>query len=145
MHRQVQLPTYAVGMTCRYTAYRESVERVLRNLEIPKTPGLPGFSPCVDLGDCKRVSVLTRPAAGVFEVEDAFQIDSRDDRQIQVYIPLSLSDPPSPLLEAAFIPSDYNFTESRNLFSLLTSLTISMKKDIVYEKLPMLTLQNKFI
>lgn len=49
----------------------------------------PGFSPCVGLGDWKRVSVLTRPipppCRGVIDVEDAFQIDSRDDRQIQVY------------------------------------------------------------
>lgn len=53
----------------------------------------PGFSPCVDLGDWKRVSVLTRPVSPpcrkVVEVEDAFQIDSRDDRQIQVYSSLA--------------------------------------------------------
>lgn len=78
------------------------VERVLRNLEIPKTPGglfsgLVGFffSPCIDLGDWKRVSLslLAREERIVGGIEDGFQIDSRGgDRQIQVYSSLARPD-----------------------------------------------------
>lgn len=96
MHRQVQ--PHICGRYDALVYCVESVERVPRNLEIPKTPGAPASRRVSTLATGNEF--LTRPAAGVVEVEDTFQIDSRDDRQIQVYCGLSCGQTRSPFLEA---------------------------------------------
>jgi len=114
MHRQVQpriCGRYDVPVYCV-----ESIERVSWNLEIPKTPGAPTsrrVSTLATENEFLYLLALSHPTpAGVDEVEDAFQIDSRDDRQIQVYSSRAATHRYHFWKPSVIIPSDYNFNES---------------------------------
>lgn len=113
-------PVWCAGMILR----RESVERVPRNLEIPKTPGAPASRRVSTLATGNEflslLALSRRPAAGVVEVEDAFQIDSRDAIAKYRYIPLSRPDTVAIPGSWAFIPTDYNLVARR------VQLTIQM-------------------
>jgi len=113
MHRQVQphiCGRYDVPVYCV-----ESIERVSWNLEIPKTPGAPAsrrVSTLATENEFLYLLALSHPTAGIDEVKDAFQIDSRDDRQIQVYFSRAVGHRHHSWKPSVIIPSDYNFNES---------------------------------
>lgn len=73
---------------CAYCV--ESIEWVLRNLEIPKTLGDPSFLSCIDLGN-EFLSLLV-PAALLWSSNQRWfsQIDSHSDHQMQMYFSFAI-------------------------------------------------------